>query len=160
MKYFTYCKTVEELKKAYHKAAAELHPDNGGSEAEFKEMQQEYQEAFARLKNTHATASGDTYTKESSEKATDFMDIIDRIIHFNGIKIEIIGSWIWLSGNTMAYKDDIKAAGFWWSKSKRAWYYNGDNRKSRRRGRYSMDKLREKWGSEEVEVKAQSRITA
>lgn len=40
MKYFTECKTAEELKKAYHKAAARLHPDNGGSE-EVKKTRQE-----------------------------------------------------------------------------------------------------------------------
>ena len=160
MKYFENCKTAEELKKAYHKAAARLHPDNGGSEEEFKKMQAEYMKAFDRLKNIHTNAAGETYEKETSENAADYMEIINKVIHLEGVNIEIIGSWIWLSGNTMEYKEEIKAAGFWWSKNKKAWYYNGDDKKSRRRGRYSMDQLREKWGTEEVKKTRQERITA
>ena len=160
MRYFDNCKTAEELKKAYHKAAAKLHPDNGGSEEEFKKMQSEYMKAFDRLKNIHTNAAGEQYEKESTENATDYMEIINKVIHFEGVTIEIIGSWIWLSGDTRAYKDEIKAAGFWWSKNKKAWYYNGDDKKSRRRGHYSMEELRDKWGSEEVKSQSRERITA
>lgn len=160
MKYFENCKTAEELKKAYHKAAARLHPDNGGNEEEFKAMQAEYMRMFDKLKNIHTNAAGETYEKETSENAADFMDIINKVIHLDGVYIEIIGSWVWLTGNTSLYKDEIKAAGFWWSKNKKSWYYNGDNKKSRRRGRFTMDQLREKWGSEEVKKEKQERITA
>ena len=160
MTYFQECTTAEELKKAYHKAAAKLHPDNGGDQEEFKRMQQEYQKAFDRLKNIHKTQSGETYEKQTTETASEFMDIIEKIIHFDGVKVEIIGSWIWLTGNTMTYKEEIKAAGFWWSKSKRAWYYNGSETKSRRRGRYSLNGLRSKWGSTEVKDEAKKKITA
>lgn len=160
MTYFKDCKTAEELKKAYHKAAAKLHPDNGGNEEEFKKMQSEYMKAFDRLKNIHTNAAGETYEKESSENAADFMDIINKVIHLDGVNIEIIGSWVWLTGNTSLYKDEIKAAGFWWSKNKKSWYFNGDDKKSRRRGRFTMDQLREKWGSEEVKKEKQERITA
>ena len=58
----------------------------------------------------------------------------------------------------MIYKDEIKAAGFWWSKSKRAWYYNGSDKKSKRRGRYSMDGLRAKWGYTEVNTEEQKKL--
>ena len=160
MTYFKDCKTAEELKKAYHKAAARLHPDNGGDAEEFKTMQAEYMRMFDRLKNIHTNAAGETYEKETNENAADYMEIINKVIHLDGVNIEIIGSWIWLSGNTMEYKEEIKAAGFWWSKNKKAWYYNGDDKKSRRRGRYSMDQLREKWGTEEVKKTKQERISA
>lgn len=161
MAYFTGCTTAEELKKAYHKAAAKLHPDNGGDAEEFKRMQQEYQKAFDRLKNVHKTQSGETYEKQTTETAAEFMDIIEKIIHFDGVKVEIIGSWIWLSGNTMTYKEEIKAAGFWWSKSKKTWYYNGETEKKHKiRGHYNMSQLREKWGSVEVEKEERQRITA
>lgn len=161
MTYFNNCETAEELKKAYHKAAAKLHPDNGGDAEAFKEMQAEYVRMFNRLKNIHRAATGETYEKETSETAAAFMDIIEKVIHFEGVKCEIIGSWIWLTGETLNYKEEISAAGFWWSRNKKAWYYNGETeRKPRHRGHYNMDQLRDKWGSEEIKKDQQKRITA
>lgn len=160
MTYFKDCTTAEELKKAYHKLASKLHPDNGGDVEAFKAMKAEYEKLFDRLKNVHKTAAGETYEKETTETAAEFMDIIERVIHFDGVTVEIIGSWVWLTGNTMQYKDEIKAAGFWWSKSKNAWYYSGDDSHKKRRGHYSMNGLRSKWGSVEVSKEEQKKITA
>lgn len=149
--YFKDCKTAEDVKKRYKELAKKLHPDCGGDAEEFKAMSAEYEKAFERLKNVHETAAGETYTKETTEAPQEFADIINRVIHFEGVNIEVIGSWVWLTGATMIYKDEIKAAGFWWSKTKKAWYYNGSEKKTRRRGRYSMEGLRIKWGSTRID---------
>ena len=156
MKYFRDCKTAEDLKKAYRKAAVKLHPDNGGNEEEFKSMQAEYEAAWERLKDVHTNSQGETYTSKESttETAFDFMEAINKVIHLDNITIEIIGSWVWITGNTLKHKDVIKAAGYFWSKSKKAWYWNGSTKKSRRRGHYSMNGLRNAWGSTVVTGKA------
>ena len=159
MKYFEGCKTIEDVKKAFKEYARKLHPDNGGDAEAFKTMMQEYEIAFNRCKNTHYNAAGETYEKETTETPEQFAEIINRIIHMAGVKIEIIGSWVWLSGNTMVYKEDIKAAGFWWSQSKKAWYYTGGEGHSKRRGRYSMKQLRNKWGTVEVDTEEQRKIS-
>lgn len=162
MRYFTDCKTIEDVKVTYHKLVKELHPDNGGDAEQFKSMMNEYKIAFDRYKNIHATQSGETYEKEpeqdTQETAEQFAEIINKVIHFEGVKIEIIGSWVWLTGNTMIYKDQIKDLGFFWSKSKVAWYYNGSEKKTRRRGRYNMDGLRSKWGSTTVKNEKQEKL--
>lgn len=160
MKYFTNVTTLEEVKARFHELCKEHHPDNGGDAETFKEMYQEYKKAFDLYKNTHKTKDGETYEKETTETPEQFADIINKVIHFEGVTVEIIGSWVWLTGNTMQYKDAIKESGFFWSKSKRAWYYNGDSKKSRRRGHYSMDGLRSKWGTQEVRTEQQERLTA
>lgn len=159
-KYFNGCRTIEDVKKVFKELAKALHPDNGGDAEAFKAMMQEYQAAFNRYKNTHTNAAGETYTsdKETTETPEQFAEIINKIIFMDGVKIEIIGSWVWLSGNTMIYKDEIKAAGFWWSKSKKAWYYTGEKEHHKRRGHYSMNGLRDKWGSVEVEREEQKRL--
>ena len=158
MKYFAGCKTIEDVKKKYRELAKKLHPDCGGNAEAFKAMQAEYTEAFNRYKNIHETADGETYEKETDETPEMFADLINSLMHMEGVHIEIIGSWIWLTGNTMIYKEDIKHAGFWWSKTKQAWYYNGSKQKSRRRGRYSMDELRNKWGSEEIKTETRRKL--
>lgn len=152
MKYYSKCETIEDVKATFKKLVKQLHPDNGGDAEEFKAMMNEYAEAFKRLKNVHKTQEGETYTahQESQETPEQFADLIEKLMKMDGVKIEIIGSWIWLTGNTMMYKEAIKELHFFWSKSKKAWYFNGDEKKSRRRGRYSMDTLRSHWGTQEV----------
>lgn len=153
MTYFKNCRTIEDVKKAYRELAKKLHPDCGGDAEAFKVMMNEYKIAFEKYKNIHTNFEGETYEKETTETPEQFADIINKVIHFEGVTVEIIGSWVWLSGATMLYKDEIKAAGFWWSKSKKAWYWNGETTKTKRRGRYKLDELRNRWGSQEITEK-------
>ena len=123
MTYFRNCKTIEDVKRTYRDLAKKLHPDCGGNADEFKKMSAEYQTAFNRYKNIHESKNSkadqqETYTKETTETPEAFAEIINSIIGLAGLKIEIIGSWVWVSGNTFIHKDALKAAGFVWSKSK------------------------------------------
>lgn len=156
MKYFTECKTIEDVKKVYHENAKRLHPDAGGNAADFREMMAEYKIIFERLKNIHTNSKGETYKKEeeTTETPEEYANIINSIIKMQGVKIEIIGTWIWCSGNTRIYAEDLKNAGFWWSKSKKAWYRTGETSHKKRRGRYSMNQLRSRWGSQEIKQDA------
>ena len=154
MKYFENANTVEELKSRFFKLAKELHPDNGGNAAEFSAMRSEYEKLFERLKNVHASADGSTYTKETTEVPQEFADIIEKIIMFGNVKIEIIGSWIWCSGNTYPYATEFRKLGFLYSRSKRAWFYKGaDAHKTRRAYCKTLDKVRERYGSEVIKNK-------
>lgn len=166
MKYFYNCKNIEDVKKEFHKLAKELHPDNGGDEIEFKKMMNLYMEAFSHLKSVHDSKGGYTYKKETEEDQTttetpeQFARIIEALIHFEGITIEIIGTWIWVSGNTYPIKENLKELHFFYSKGKKAWYHTGEAQKSRRRGRYNMSQLRDKWGSQQVKTGVYQRLEA
>ena len=124
-RYFNECHTAEELKKAYHRAAIRLHPDNGGSEAEFKEMQAEFTRLFDRLKNIHTTKDGKQYEKTgeyaTNETAEQFMEIINTLLTFPGLNVELCGSWVWVSGDTIQYKEELKGLGCRWSANKKMW---------------------------------------
>jgi curved DNA-binding protein CbpA len=151
-KYFEGIKNLEELKKAYKKLAIKLHPDmnrDRDTTKEFQEMQNEYEKLFEEVKNIRTAADGKTYTKETKETPEEYKEIIDKIIFYEKVDIEIIGSWIWLSGNTYPYKEEIKKLNFNYSKNKKAWYKSEpkdeETENKYYRGRFTMDQLREKF---------------
>lgn len=151
MAYFNNCKTAEELKKAYRQAAVKLHPDNGGSEEEFKIMQAEFTKMFDRLKNVHAAKDGTTYEKTGEyathETAEEFMNIINTLLTFPGLNVELCGSWVWVSGDTRKYKDDLKALGCKWSPNKKMWYWQNDGKRKYHKKAWSINEIRSAYGS-------------
>ena len=75
-----------------------------------------------------------------------YKDIIEKLIHFEDITIDIVGSCIWLSGNTRPHKDDIKAIGFLWSSKHKKWFFNGDNKKRRIRNKKTYEEIKDEYG--------------
>ena len=151
-KWFKNIKSVEQLKKEYKKLAVKHHPDLGGKTSDMQEINNEYDRLFAELKNVHETAEGKTYTSktENTEKANEFKDIIEKLIHLAGVKIEIIGSWIWLTGNTYQHREEIKKLDFKWSKSKKAWYFHKSEYRKHNARSFTLDEIRSLYGSEEI----------
>lgn len=150
MRYFENIHTLEDLKKAYKTLAKKHHPDLGGDETIMKEINAEYDVLFERVKNNHKTADGKTYTKETTETAAEFRDIIDAIINFN-CDIEIIGTWVWCF-NSKEYKDQLKALGFKYAAKRQAWCWHTGEFK-RRTSNLSTDEMRAKYGSQSIKNK-------
>ena len=153
MSYFTNCKTAEELKKAYRTWAKKLHPDLGGNAEEFKQMQNEYEKLWERLKNVHQNAQGETYTKETDETPQEFIHIINVLITLVGVEVEICGRWIWVSGNTKAHKETLKQLKFKWAHKKQAWYYHAEPYKKKSRRELTLDEIRDMFGSQKYDKK-------
>lgn len=151
MKYFSNCKTAEELKKAYRNAAKRLHPDAGGDENEFKAMQAEFSVAWEKLKNRHENASGETYEKETTETAAEFMDIIEKLLHLDGVEVELCGAWLWVTGNTYPHRETLKSLRFCFSKKKAAWYFHREPYRKHGKRELSLDQIRDLFGSEKVQ---------
>ena len=147
MKYFTNIQTLEELKKEYKRLALENHPDRGGDVEVMKAINAEYDIMFNRVKDIHINAKGETYTKENTETPSEFKDIIDKLIRMEGLEIEIIGCFIWLSGNTRAHKDNIKALGFKWHSTKKMWYKAPEDYRKRSKKKYSIEEIRDMHGT-------------
>ena len=160
-KYFTPGpETAEELKKMYKRLAIKHHPDNGGNTKEMQEVNAEYEVLFQKLKNVHINSHGERYTKETAETPEQFINIINELIRFDGVLIEIIGSFIWVSGETKSYKEQLKALGFKWSPNKSSWYLAPDGYKRRNHKNYSMDDIRGMYGSKEVENQPYKKLVA
>jgi len=150
MKWFKDVKTLDELRLMYRKLALLHHPDRGGSTAAMQEINNEYEILSNRLILSN---TGFSEGRKSWEEfvSSEIRDKLNEIIFLEDIIIEIIGSWIWVTGNTRAVKDQLKLHGFKFSPNKQAWYWQtGDYRKLSRK-QFSMDDLRMMYGSDEVE---------
>ena len=152
MTYIKDVKTLEELKKSYKKLALKLHPDCGVNNEEMAQLNNEYDELFSKLKNTHKNKNDETYTKETDETPEQFKDILNRlfVLKMDGVEIEIVGTFIWLTGNTKPYKDDVKALVFRYSPKKYAWYKAPKDYKKRSHKNYDMDTIRGMYGSQKI----------
>lgn len=148
---------LQELKRAYHKAARTAHPDMGGSTEEMQRINSEYEKAVQRIQRekmmgkTYAKASADSGAEtetETAETMQQFAEVLNILYSLDGISIELCGSWLWISGNTYVHKDALKAAGCKWSTNKKAWYwYSGDYHKHGKHS-YTMAEIRDFHGSE------------
>lgn len=165
MKNYTYFRptpeTLEELKTMYKRLALANHPDQGGSTEAMQQINAEYTELFNTLKNVHRSAEGEKYTarQDNDETAAEFIDIIAKLVRLPGIIIELCGSWLWITGETRAVKDELKEIGFRWSKNKTAWYYHrGEYHKSK--GEMSLDDIRIKYGSTQYTGRQPAQLSA
>lgn len=162
MKYFENCKNIEDIKEMYRKLAKKLHPDCGGNAEEFKKMSAEYTTAYNRFKNVHRSQAADQTEKTEYREYTaeEFADIINKVIHLDGVEIEIVGTWVWLSGNTYPHRETIKAAGFFFSSKHKKWYYNGNTKKSRKHSKLTYEQVKDIHGCKTVKTATQARLTA
>ena len=135
-------RTLEELKKAYHRLCLKLHPDVGGSDDEMKILNAEYEQLFERVKNVHVNKDGETYEKETQETPQEFQWLIAELLKLDGIEIEIIGCFIWITGDTKPHQERLKELIFRWHSKKKCWYKSPDNYHRWGGGEYSMDDIR------------------
>ena len=148
--------TIEAIKRQYRKLAMQWHPDRGGDLKTMQEINAEFDALKKRYYNVHesATQKGATYTDESQDRPDDvtdrFVEIIDALLKMEGVGIEICGSFVWLSGNTYEYKDEIKALGARWARKKRQWFIAPADWKKKGKREYDMDHIRSKYGSQVV----------
>lgn len=166
MKTYTYFRpipeTLEDLKTMYKKLAISNHPDHGGTTEAMQQINTEYSELFESLKNVHRSADGETYTarQDNDETAAEFIEIIAKLVRLPGIIIELCGSWLWITGETRAVKDELKEIGFRWSKAKTAWYYHhGEYRKGSGKD-MSLDDIRNKYGSTKYNGRPAAQLAA
>lgn len=150
-KYFGNVQNLDELKSAYRRAALANHPDRGGSEEAMKAINAEYTELFEVLKDAHnmRAENPDNHTRPTTEAPEEFIEIIEKLLHMDGLDVELCGSWLWIGGNTKANKDALKAAGCRWSNNKKLWYWHHAEEGSHwHRGNKTMGQIRRKYGSQ------------
>jgi curved DNA-binding protein CbpA len=167
MTYFKDVNTLEELRKQYKELLKKYHPDNPqGSTEATQEINSEYDNLFKLLKNRHehksdnANDNNNSYDNMKYDFTEDIKlrEVLQHIIILEGINIEIIGSWIWVDGNTYEHKDTFKTLGFRWAKEKKKWYFHTEAFRKRSKRKLSMDDIRDYYGSTEVKTESTKRL--
>jgi len=65
----------------------------------------------------------------------------------DNIIIEIIGCFVWVTGNTRIYKEKLKELKFQWHSKKIAWYLKPEDYHRKSRREYGLEEIRQMYGT-------------
>lgn len=144
-KWFTGVTTITELKTKYRELARKYHPDASKSNTnkEMAEINNEYECLFNILPKTEQEQ------KTNASAFDGWREAVNSIIGLDDITIELVGSWVWVSGNTYKHKTILKQAGYYWASKKKMWYWRAeeDSRKWNKKS-MTIEDIRNKYGSQ------------
>jgi DNA repair protein RadC len=146
LQYFLNCKTINEAKQLYKTLALKHHPDRGGDNRTMQLINDEYAFFIKHFSNFKEDVSSDEQFKQKNE-AFIYSEILNKIINYN-LTIELIGNWLWLSGNTYQYRKELKEQGFLFAPKKSMWFFRFDEYKSLNRTPLDIESIRAKHGSQ------------
>lgn len=133
--------TPDMVKSAYHQAVKKYHPDvNPAGE----EMTKVIIEAWETLNGFSGNLE-----HEQTEYGDNLMSALNAVHNIMGLNVEICGSWVWVTGTTRDHKERLKETGYKFSRNKVAWYFRPDNKRSFSRGKYTLNQIRTKYGSQQ-----------
>lgn len=166
-KYFVNCKNLEEAKKLYKELARANHPDVGGDLRTMQEINAEFARFQANGANSDARQRQKEANSQGKKSAADYQNIdevtekvrekIEFALNLAGVEIELMGLWVWLTGNTKEHKEALKNDGWKWSPKKTAWYFAGVPTFNRQNN--TLDEIRETYGTTKFS-KNQERLPA
>ena len=150
--YFKDCKNLQEVKNTFKNLAKANHPDKGGKVEIMQAINREY-EIVCKL-----IMKGEGLTAEEFESnlldLQAYKDAVNAIINLEGLIIECVGSWVWVTGNTLQHKETLKKAGYFYASKKKAWYFRTAENKVISRKKQSLDQIKRKYGFTSVASKS------
>ena len=148
---------IDSLKKQYYLLAKKYHPDAGGTTYQFQELQKNYEDLFKKLINGSAL----TQDQKSNEFILDeaMRSIINQLVVYPFITIDVVGKWIWVGGETYPIKSALKSSGLTFIKKGGTpyWVYKGVESSSY--GKKSLEEIKQKYGSSRFDLKPQKSIS-
>lgn len=117
MKWFPNIDNINDLRNSYKKLLFKYHPDNNPNSdttAIMQEINLEYNTLLNQFQSSNI----------NQKQKNEITEILNELINVDAnISIELIGSWIWVSGDTYPVKDMLKGLNFKWSANKKMWYW-------------------------------------
>ncbi len=148
--------TQEDVKKAYREASKKYHPDCNPSGDEMMKLVNEANSVLEDARYPITVNSADNY-----DYGSEINSALNAINNLQGLFIEVCGAWVWVGGETKVHKDLLKSQGFMFSGNKKMWYFRPKSKKHFFRGKseFSIDEIRNKYGSQKVESKNKHHYT-
>lgn len=155
--------TLEDITTRYKQLLKIHHPDQGGTESNFISLQNEYKSFLKDYKYTSIKYEDDKSTTEILNSLTESMrekvvEILNQVYNYN-VTIELMGQWVWITGDTKPVKDTLKNLGFKFSRKKTAWYYH-EMESYKRYGKKSssLHEIRSRYGSSSLSKKEKEKL--
>ncbi len=137
--------TEEIIKQTYRKLAKQYHPDRNPAGAHMMKM---VNAAFDFIKANMNEINGYHHEEDSAyDYCEKVNEVLSKINILDGLIIEVIGNWIWISGNTIEHRVILKELGCMFAGKKKMWYYRPEEYKSSNRKNLSIDEIRDLHGT-------------
>jgi len=104
--------------------------------------------AFATAKAINGADLSEEETENEILSSEAYRQAIEKVIHLDGITLELVGYWLWAMGNTYPVRATLKDADFMFASKKLAWYFRTAEYKVSKGGKKTLDEIRNKYGSE------------
>lgn len=149
--------TLDQLKKEYLKLAKKYHPDAGGTTVQFQDLQNEYEKLLKKLVN--GSNLNEEQKKNEFELDEAIRKVIDSLVNIQNINIELIGQWLWISGDTYPVKEVFKSLKMFPVKKNDTFYWVYKGAESSGRGKMDMEQIKAKYGVTNLKAPQTKRIS-
>jgi len=126
--YFRKCYDVNQVKKEFRRLLFQFHSDinKNSSDDKTKSLILQYHDKLKRLNNSQSNMENKKFTYVYDVKTESI--IIEKInellnLSMRDVEILLIGSFLWVNGSTIEYKEHLKLMGFRWQSIKKSWFY-------------------------------------
>ena len=159
--FFAGCKDVIEIKKLYRELALRWHPDRpGGDTATMQEINRQYKEALKNQDRAeYRDEAGDPHTYYYNESREDALiakiaEVIKSgILDAGDVELWLVGTWLWVMGNTYPHREKLgkKGLGFSWNgaANRKCWQWHTGGWKGSK-SPYSFEELAARYGATRV----------
>lgn len=152
LKFFKDCKDLADVKTTYKNLAKQFHPDRGGDLETMKAINLEYEIAAKIIMKKSGFTSQDFESDLLDLVA--YREAVAAVSNLENIVIEIVGKWVWITGETKQHKDVLKNAGYFFAHKKCAWYFRtAENKTGFNKKGQSLDSIKSKYGCVNVPLK-------
>lgn len=142
--YFHGCFDEATIKTRFRELCKIHHPDLGGSHEAMIALRAAYE---AKLRGEFRKSMDADETEATMDLERELADKVAIVVGLEGLIVELVGKWLWITGETYTHKDTLKREGFSWASKKRAWTFHRAVDACTSYGKKSLAEIRGKYGS-------------